>query len=199
LLLRSVDADHDRIAPADEVSEDLADGADRRTLEETDEAVARQLTNRLEALRRAEDRLAAGTYGRSVLSGRPIPDERLEAFPLAELTVDEEAAQERTDRPFVEAVERAADGEDGATVEAEDRAGRLPDRPDATRIGPSREPFQVLDDPAAQDDPLVEDDETTFDEPPPERDPAMPDVPDGVPEDDDGRIFPLPEGRGEGY
>jgi RNA polymerase-binding transcription factor DksA len=53
-------------------SEDPADGADRRTLEETDEAVARQLTGRLEALQRAEDRLAAGTYGRPVLSGRPI-------------------------------------------------------------------------------------------------------------------------------
>jgi DnaK suppressor protein len=191
LLLRSVDADHDRVAPADEVSEDLVDGADRRTLEETDEAVARQLAIRLEALRRAEGRLAAGTYGRSLLSGRPIPDDRLEAFPLAELTVDEEAAQERADRPFVEAVERAADGED--------RAGGLPGRLDAARLGPSPEPFQVLNDPAAQDNQLVEDDETTFDEPPPERDPAMPEVPDGVPEDDDGRSFPLPDGRGDGY
>jgi RNA polymerase-binding transcription factor len=197
--LRSlVDADHDRVARADEVAEDLADGADRRTLEETDEAVARQLTSRLEALQRAEDRLAAGTYGRSVLSGRPIPDERLEAFPLAELTVDEEAAQELTDRPVVEAVERVADGEDGATVDGEDRAGRSPDRLDAARLGPSREPFQVLDDPAVQDNQLVEDDETTFDESAPERDPAMPEVPDGVPEDDEGRIFPLPDGRGDG-
>jgi DnaK suppressor protein len=190
--LRSlVDADHDRVAPADEVSEDLVDGADRRNLEETDEAVARQLTSRLEALQRAEDRLAAGTYGRSVLSGRPIPDERLEAFPLAELTVDEEAAQERADRPVVEAVERAADGED--------RSSRLPGRLDAARLGPSREPFQVLNDPAAQDDQLEEDDETTFDEPPPERDPAMPAGSDGVPEDDEGRIYPLPDGRGDGY
>jgi DnaK suppressor protein len=190
-LLTSVDADHDRVAPADEVSEDLADGADRRTLEETDEAVARQLAIRLEALRRAEGRLAAGTYGRSLLSGRPIPDDRLEAFPLAELTVDEEAAQERADRPFVEAVERAADGED--------RAGRLPGRLDAARLGPSPEPFQVLNDPAAQDNQLVEDDETTFDEPPPERDPALPPLPDGVAEDDEGRIFPLPDGRADGY
>ena len=71
-LLTSVDTDHDRVAPADEVSQDLADGADRRTLEETDKAVARQLTSRLEALQRAEDRLAAVTYGRSVLSGRSI-------------------------------------------------------------------------------------------------------------------------------
>ena len=85
------------------------------------------------------------------------------------------------ERPFAEAVERAADGED--------RAGRDPALLDAARLGPSREPFQVLQDPAVQDNPLVEDDETTFDEPPPERDPAMP---DGIAEDDTGRIQPLP-------
>jgi hypothetical protein len=77
------------------------------------------------------------------------------------------------------------------TVDGEDRAGRDRDQLDA-QLGPSREPFQVLDDPAVQDDQLVEDDETTFDEPPAERDPAMPDVPDGVAEDDTGRIRPLP-------
>jgi DnaK suppressor protein len=183
-LLASVDADHDRVAPADVVAEDLVDGADRRIGEETDEAVTRQLHQRLQALQRAEGRLAAGTYGRSVLSGRPIPDERLEADPLAELTVDEEAAREQAERPFAEAVERAADGED--------RAGRDPDWLDAARLGPSREPFQVLQDPAVQDNFLVEDDETTFDEAPAERDPAMPTVPDGVTEDDTGRIQPLP-------
>ena len=183
-LLASVGADHDRDAPADDVPEDLVDGADRRIGEETDEAVARQLNERLQALERAEGRLAAGTYGRSVLTGRPIADERLEAFPLAELTVDEEAEREQAERPFAEAVGRAADGED--------RAGRGPDRLDATRLGPSREPFQVLQDPAVQDNPLVEDDETTFDEPPPGHDPAMPPVPDGIAEDDTGRIQPLP-------
>ena len=183
-LLASVDADHDRVSPADEVAEDLPDGADRRVGEETDEAVARQLNQRLQALQRAEGRLAAGTYGRSVLSGRPIPDERLEAFPLAELTVDEIYARERDERPFVEAVERASDGED--------RLGHHPGRLDAARLGPSREPFRVLLDPAVQDNPLVEDDETSFDEPPPERDPALPDLPDGVSEDDTGRIYPVP-------
>ena len=40
-----------------------------------------------------------------------------------------------------------------------------------------------------QDNPLVEDDETSFDEPPPERDPAFP---DGVAEDNTGRIQLLP-------
>jgi DnaK suppressor protein len=172
-LRASVAADRDRVTGVREGAEDEVDEATRRVGEETDEAVARQLGNRLRALERAEARLAAGTYGRSVLSGRPIPEERLEAFPLAELTVDEEAARERVERPYAEAVERAADGEDGATLDGEDRAGRDPDRLDAARLGPSREPFQVLEDPAVQDNQLIEDDETTFDEPPPELDPGI--------------------------
>ncbi|HVX34111.1 MAG TPA: hypothetical protein VHA80_13315 [Solirubrobacterales bacterium] len=48
------------------------------------------LRRRLDRVERAEERLAAGTYGLSVRSGEPIPDGRLEAEPLAELTVDEE-------------------------------------------------------------------------------------------------------------
>jgi DnaK suppressor protein len=48
------------------------------------------LRRRLDRVERAEERLAAGTYGLSVRSGKPIPDGRLEAEPLAELTVDEE-------------------------------------------------------------------------------------------------------------
>jgi DnaK suppressor protein len=48
------------------------------------------LRRRLDQIDRAEERLAAGTYGLSVRSGEPIPDGRLEAEPLAELTVDEE-------------------------------------------------------------------------------------------------------------
>jgi DnaK suppressor protein len=51
--------------------------------------VAEQLNARLAALDRASDRLRTGTYGLSLRSGRPIPDERLEADPAAELLVDE--------------------------------------------------------------------------------------------------------------
>ena len=50
------------------------------------------LREQLAALERAEERLAAGTYGLSVLSGEPIPDERLEIVPTAELTAEEERA-----------------------------------------------------------------------------------------------------------
>jgi DnaK suppressor protein len=74
---------------------DEVDDADRRNAEETDMAVDQLLRARWAALERAEARLAAGSYGRSVRSGRPIPDERLEADPLAELTIEEAAAAER--------------------------------------------------------------------------------------------------------
>ena len=75
-------------APGDELG-DTVDDADRRVAGAERRAVTALARARLAALERAEERLAAGTYGRSVRSGRPIPDERLEADPLAELTVDE--------------------------------------------------------------------------------------------------------------
>jgi DnaK suppressor protein len=63
--------------------------AQRLTAEGLDDAVAAGLRDRLEAIERAEARLRGGTYGRSIKSGLPIPDERLEADPAAELTVGE--------------------------------------------------------------------------------------------------------------
>ena len=62
--------------------------------EETDEAIGELVRQRREALARAETRLAQGRYGRSVRSGAIIPDERLEADPLAELTAAEAAQEE---------------------------------------------------------------------------------------------------------
>ena len=59
--------------------------------DELDEGLADDLREELAAVERAEARLAAGTYGISVESGEPIPDERLEAIPTAERTVEEEA------------------------------------------------------------------------------------------------------------
>lgn len=72
---------------------DLADPAQRLTAEEGDDAIAAGLRDRLAAVARAEQRVADGTYGYSVRSGEAIPDERLEADPAAELTVEESAAQ----------------------------------------------------------------------------------------------------------
>jgi DnaK suppressor protein len=89
-LGRAVARDHDN-AVAVSSPEDPVNGAVHRVAEEASEALGEQLRDRWGALERAEARLAAGTFGASVLSGRPIPDERLEAFPLAELTVEEAA------------------------------------------------------------------------------------------------------------
>ncbi len=71
---------------------DMADAAQPLAAEGQDDAVAETLRNRLAALDRALKRLDDGTYGRSVRSGAPIPAERLEADPAAELTVGEARA-----------------------------------------------------------------------------------------------------------
>jgi len=53
------------------------------------------LRRRLQEADRADQRIEAGTYGRSVESGVQIPPARLAADPLAELTVDEQVALDR--------------------------------------------------------------------------------------------------------
>lgn len=68
---------------------DMFDSAQPLTEEGTDDSVRAELKERLAAIERAEKRLEDGTYGYSVRSGLPIPDERLEADPTAELTVEE--------------------------------------------------------------------------------------------------------------
>ena len=68
---------------------DMFDSAEPLITEGGDDAVRVQLTERLAAVERAEQRLADGTYGYSVRSGQPIPDDRLEADPTAELTIEE--------------------------------------------------------------------------------------------------------------
>ena len=77
--------------PADEF--DSANLASDLYQDELDEGLADDLREQLAAVQRAEERLAAGTYGLSIESGTPILDERLEAVPTAELTADEERAQ----------------------------------------------------------------------------------------------------------
>ncbi len=64
--------------------------------EELAEDRAERLRDELDAIERAERRLAEGTYGISVSSGEPIPDARLEAIPWAERTAEEQARYEST-------------------------------------------------------------------------------------------------------
>src|SRR2546428_6267794 len=58
--------------------------------EEIDIALVADLREELKAVGRAEARIAAGKYGWSIDSGAQIPDERLEAAPLAERTIEEQ-------------------------------------------------------------------------------------------------------------
>lgn len=58
---------------------------------ELGEGLLEGLQEELNAVERAERRLADGTYGISVDSGAPIPDGRLEAIPWAERTAEEQA------------------------------------------------------------------------------------------------------------
>jgi DnaK suppressor protein len=124
---------------AAELGDDV-DDADRRNAEETGMAVDQLMRDRWAALMRAEARLAAGSYGRSVRSGQPIGDERLAADPLAELTAEEAAAAERS------------------TVEEGD---------DAAGLVSAGHPFQVLAEPdiTPEEEQAAEEDD---DEPAPE-------------------------------
>ena len=85
----------DRVAEVDSEAGDTGDAALPLTEEGMDDAIAESLRNRLDAIERALHRLDEGTYGKSVRSGDPIPDERLEADPAAELTVEEAREAER--------------------------------------------------------------------------------------------------------
>ena len=86
-----------RLGPEDEGERadefDPANRASELYQDELDESLEEDLREQLAAVERAEERLAAGTYGLSIESGQPIPDERLEAVPTAELTADEERAR----------------------------------------------------------------------------------------------------------
>jgi DnaK suppressor protein len=80
------------IEPSDELSTtEIADDASDTYQSEFDQGRIDDLREQLAAVARAEDRLRNGKYGLSVESGKPIPDERLEAVPTAERTVEEEA------------------------------------------------------------------------------------------------------------
>jgi DnaK suppressor protein len=89
LLTGTEEAGEEDRETEDEEGVDVDDPAQSLTAEGMDDAIAESLRDRLETIDRALKRLDDGTYGRSVRSGVPIPDERLEADPAAELTVEE--------------------------------------------------------------------------------------------------------------
>lgn len=131
---------------------DEVDDANWRIAEETGRAVSRSLRDRWSALERAEERLQRGTYGRSISSGRSIPDERLEADPLAELLVEEAAAEAFRARYSTETVSgltstrrtlaALADREDGTEDSRRPVAARAAPEPEA-----EEEEEEVVDSP----------------------------------------------------
>jgi DnaK suppressor protein len=97
-LLADVDTAQKDDREAERETGDLADPAQPLAEQGVDDAVAAGLRDRLAALDRALQRLEDGTYGRSIRTGSLIPDERLEADPAAELTVQEAANDQAADR-----------------------------------------------------------------------------------------------------
>jgi DnaK suppressor protein len=84
------------IEPNDELSTtEMADDATDTYQNEFDQGRIDDLREQLTAVARAEERLRQGTFGRSVESGKAIPDARLEVSPTAERTVEEEEQRRR--------------------------------------------------------------------------------------------------------
>jgi DnaK suppressor protein len=79
---------HGREQASDE-PKDSGDQANELEQTDTDNALRADLRQTLDAIEKAEARLDDGTYGVSVVSGDPIPDERLEALPWADRKVGE--------------------------------------------------------------------------------------------------------------
>jgi DnaK suppressor protein len=95
-LTQDFEADSDPDQTGDPTLEQhIADFGSELFDKELEEGHLEDLRERLAAIERAEKRLEEGTYGRSVDSGTPIPDARLEALPWAERTVQEQSDWER--------------------------------------------------------------------------------------------------------
>ena len=92
-LLKDTEAAGQQDRATENETGDISDAAQPLTAEGMDDAIAASLRDRLSALDRSLQRLDDGTYGRSIRSGLPIPDERLQADPAAELTVEEARAR----------------------------------------------------------------------------------------------------------
>jgi DnaK suppressor protein len=93
-LLRDAEAAGQQDRETANETGDIADSAQPLAAQGMDDAIAESLRQRLAVLDRALRRLDDGTFGRSVRSGLPIPDERLDADPAAEVTVEEAEARQ---------------------------------------------------------------------------------------------------------
>ena len=94
--LRRLDAEFEPGSP-ESLSEDSDYGDRAADLVDRERDLTRieELREELAAIGRAEARLAEGTFGLSIVSGEPISDVRLERFPTAERTAQEQRLFER--------------------------------------------------------------------------------------------------------
>lgn len=97
LLASAAEAKLDDSAAERDAGDGDIDAAQPLEHEAIDIAIEGSLQQRLTALSRAEQRIGNGTYGKSVESGLPIPDDRLDVDPAAELTVEEAAKHRHRD------------------------------------------------------------------------------------------------------
>lgn len=90
--------EQDESASSSDQTGESAEAGSEIQHEMVDQAVVATLQAELASVARAEARIAQGTFGLSVESGARIPDDRLEAEPLAERTVEEQARVEQSQR-----------------------------------------------------------------------------------------------------
>jgi DnaK suppressor protein len=76
---------------------EFEDEAQKLTTLELEENLEVAEEGRLAAIERALQKINEGTYGLSDASGAPIPSERLEAYPEALHTLEEQQAREASD------------------------------------------------------------------------------------------------------
>ena len=89
-LLKKINTLDDELAQNDyNYPLDWSDGAVRLYSEEDVMFERERISDELARVEHALDRIKAGTYGFSEVSGKPIPVERLEALPTATTLVDE--------------------------------------------------------------------------------------------------------------
>lgn len=187
---------------------DEVDDANWRIAEETGRAVSRSLRDRWSALQRAEERLQRGTYGLSISSGKAIPDERLEADPLAELLVEEAAVEafrarhasdstsglsSSTRRTLAALVDRDESGDESGRTAASGASRRQAEAVDEDEADEAAadvdESAEVLDVEDLEDQELIEEDEVVvasadFDDED-EEEPEEDDEPEAVAESED--------------
>ncbi len=102
---------------AEQAMDSMSDGS--LVEREVDESILHQIDAELRDLEAAQDRLAAGAYGRCEACGNPIDEDRLRAVPAAlRCTAHQAAAEILIESRFVDGAESPADATEVSAREA---------------------------------------------------------------------------------